>query len=114
MNSTAIDPATSAAAGVFLKAVTARFPVTRALLFGSRARRNFGPESDADIAVILSGVPQSYARTKLSMADIAYDVLLETGVLIQPLPIWEDQWALPDTHCNPALLRTIAREGIPL
>jgi len=27
------------------------------------------------------------------MADIAFDVLLETSIYIQPLPIWEDEWA---------------------
>ena len=109
-----IDQSTSVATGAFLKAVAGRFPVTRALLFGSRARQGFGAESDADVAVFLSGAPLPYARTKLSMADIAYDVLLETGVLIQPLPIWEEQWAHPEAHANPRLLLNIAREGIPL
>ena len=110
----AIDHDTSAAAGAFLKVVANRFPLTRAMLFGSRARRAFGAESDADVAVFLSGAPQSFARTKLSMADIAYDVLLETGILIQPLPIWEAQWERPETHANPGLLRNIARDGVPL
>ena len=97
-----------------MRAYDSGFPVTRALLFGSRARQGFGAESDADVAVILSGEPWPYARTKLSMADIAYDVLLETGILIQPLPIWEEQWAYPEVHANPPLLDNIAREGIPL
>lgn len=48
------------------------------------------------------------------MADIAYDVLLETGVNVCPLPVWIDQWAHPQTHLNPALLRTIAQEGVRL
>jgi hypothetical protein len=52
--------------------------------------------------------------TKLAMADEAFDVLLETGVRIQPLPIWEDEWAHPDRYSNPRLLKNIAREGLRL
>jgi hypothetical protein len=46
------------------------------------------------------------------MADVAFDVLLETGVLISPLPVWTDEWAHPETYSNPSLLRNIAREGV--
>lgn len=52
--------------------------------------------------------------TKLEMADVAFDVLLETGIHISPLPIWQDEWEHPDTYSNPALLRYIDREGIRL
>lgn len=45
---------------------------------------------------------------------MAYDVLLDTGIRIQPLPILEDQWAQPEQYSNPRLLENIAREGIPL
>jgi hypothetical protein len=46
------------------------------------------------------------------MADIAFDVLLETGVLISPLPIWSDEWEHPENYSNPALLHNIERDGI--
>lgn len=46
------------------------------------------------------------------MADTAFDVLLETDVLVSPLPISIDEWAHPETHATPALLRTIERQGI--
>jgi hypothetical protein len=52
--------------------------------------------------------------TSLEMADSAFDVLLETNVYIQPLPIWEDEWEHPETHSNPRLLENIRREGLPL
>ena len=48
------------------------------------------------------------------MADLAYDVLLETGIRIQPLPIWEEEWEHPEAYSNPHLLPNIAREGIRL
>jgi antitoxin ChpS len=48
------------------------------------------------------------------MDDLAYDVLLDTGIRIQPLPIWEDEWEHPEAYSNPLLLKNIEREGIRL
>lgn len=48
------------------------------------------------------------------MSDLAYDVLLETGINISPLPIWLDEWEHPENYSNPELLANIAREGIAL
>jgi hypothetical protein len=48
------------------------------------------------------------------MVDVAYEVLLETEVHIQPMPIWEDEWKHPQSHSNPRLLQNIEREGITL
>ena len=99
------------AARRFFEGITGRFPVTRAMLFGSHARGSAGPTSDVDVVVFLSGPSTSFVATKLALADAAYDVLLETGFHIQPLPVWEEEWAHPDTYFNPRLLRNIARDG---
>ncbi|TAK86043.1 MAG: nucleotidyltransferase domain-containing protein [Betaproteobacteria bacterium] len=99
---------------MFLQRVARQYEVTGAILFGSRARRDHRPGSDADIAVLLPGPPGEFVRTKLAMADLAYDVLLETGIRIQPLPIWEDEWAHPDSYSNPALQRNIELQGVRL
>ena len=48
------------------------------------------------------------------MADVAFDVMLETGILISPLPIWLDEWMNPENYSNPDLLRNIDREGVRL
>lgn len=61
-----------------------------------------------------AGAVDRFLDTKLALADIAYDVLLETGVLIQPFPIWQDEWEHPENYSNPALLRSINREGVRL
>lgn len=82
-----------------------------AFLFGSYARGEDREESDVDVAVILSDMPASLIDTKLALADIAYDVLLETGVLIQPLPLLLDEWEHPERHLNPRLVNNIHREG---
>jgi uncharacterized protein len=113
LNST-LDADTARVASVFVARVAAQYPVSSAILFGSRARGSRRPDSDADIAVLLRGRRGKFVDTKLAMADIAYDVLLETGVHIQPLPIWEDEWEHPKSYSNPRLLQHIHREGIRL
>ncbi|WP_349666092.1 nucleotidyltransferase domain-containing protein [Marinobacter sp. ATCH36] len=82
------------------------------VLFGSRARGDYQTESDADVAVILRGEPGDFVETKLAMADMAYDVLLETSVRIQPFLVWETEWENPASYSNPDILNNIAREGI--
>jgi uncharacterized protein len=111
------------AARDFVSRVAVRHAVKAALLFGSRARGTHRADSDVDIALLLrggsgsgsgSGSGRSLTNTSIAMADIAFDVLLETGIYIQPLPIWEDEWEHPDTHSNPRLLDNIRREGLLL
>jgi predicted nucleotidyltransferase len=108
------DPTTEDAARRFLQRLSDRQDVAGAILFGSRARRTYRPDSDADVAVLLRGPSGEFLATKLALADIAYDVLLETGVRIQPLPIWEEEWRHPERYPNPRLLENIRREGIVL
>ncbi|MGS0741503.1 nucleotidyltransferase domain-containing protein [Glaciimonas sp. GG7] len=109
-----MDPDTARVVNVFATMVARQYPVTGIILFGSRARHHYRPDSDADVAVLLRGQRGQFLDTVLSMADIAYDVLLETGVLIEALPVWEDEWDHPENYNNPVLLRNIAREGIRL
>ncbi len=85
-----------------------------AYLFGSRARRQENAGSDVDVAIVLGGLRGDFLAAKLAMADVAYDVMLETGVLIQPLPLWQQEWDHPDAHPNPRLVRNIRRDGVPL
>lgn len=109
-----LDSETEAAARHFLSLIADRYDIAGALLYGSRARGTHRPDSDADLAVILRGEHQHFLSAKLAMADVAFDVLLETGIRVSPLPIWLDEWKHPENHSNPALLRTIATEGIPV
>jgi len=109
-----VDTETARAADAFLRRIVGRYPVSRAILFGSRAREVHGPESDADIAVILPGEHGRRVPIALDMAGVAFDVLLETGVLVEALPLWEDEMEHPELFSNPTLIENIRREGIPL
>lgn len=114
VSSTDIDTETLNAAQAFMGAVAVRYNLLGGILFGSRARKTHHPESDADVAVLLQGQPGKFVATKLAMDDLAYDVLLDTGIRIQPLPIWEEEWQHPEQYSNPRLLHNIEREGIRL
>jgi len=111
---TSIDRATHEAARAFLAKLAGRYDIKSALLFGSRARNDHRPDSDADIAVLLRGNAKPVVATSLDMVDVAYRIELDTGIVISPFPIWEDQWEHPETHSNPDLVRNIQREGISL
>jgi predicted nucleotidyltransferase len=114
MRSGVLDPETAHAARVFLERAGRRYDLVEAWMFGSRARREHRPDSDADIAVLLRGVPGARLDTALAMADIAFDVLLETGILVEPVPFWEEEWRHLEGFDNPALIENIRREGIPI
>lgn len=107
-----LDVATTATIKAFLERVAAVFSVRSAILFGSRARGEFHPDSDADVVVLLSGRRGQFMAAKMLMSDIAFDVMLDTGIRVEALPVWEDEWANPDKYSNPYLLRNIERDGV--
>ncbi len=108
------SPTVLRAARDFAHRVAATWPMRAAVLFGSQAQGGASAGSDTDVAVLLSGEPGDFVATKLALDDVAYDVLLDSGVRIQPLPIWEPEWAHPERYSNPRLLENIAREGVAL
>lgn len=109
-----VDKETEHAVRRFLGLIADYFDIAGAIIYGSRARGTHRLYSDADVAVLLRGEHQRVLTTTLAMADTAFDVLLETGINISPLPVWLDEWEHPENHPNPALLHNIAREGARL
>lgn len=107
-----VDPTLRAATKAFLHKISGKYDYADVILFGSSARLDHRPDSDMDVAVLLNGAPGEFVATKLAMDDLAYDVLLDTGIRITPLPIWTEEWAHPETYSNPALIANIQREGI--
>ena len=91
-----------------------QYAVTGAYVFGSRARGDALPESDTDIAVLLRGSPGRRVDETVKMADVAFDLMLETGIRIEALPLWESEWENLETFNNPALIENIRLDGVAL
>ncbi|PZN81617.1 MAG: DNA polymerase III subunit beta [Candidatus Methylumidiphilus alinenensis] len=107
-----MTPFTEQTAKKFLEKANARYSLAGAILFGSQARDDDRPDSDADLAILLKGPKGRRVEVALVLADMAFDLMLETGVMIEPLPLWEEEWQHPENFNNPALLENIRREGI--
>jgi predicted nucleotidyltransferase len=110
----AVDPKTERAVRIFLQRISQLYPVAGARLYGSRARSDHKRDSDTDLAVLIRGPRGNAIGVGADMAGIAFDVLLDTEVLVSPLPIWEEEWAHPESYPNPQLLENIRRDGIAL
>ena len=110
----ALDAETERAARVFMQHIEGKYPVVEGLVYGSRARGDHTPESDTDLAVILKGERGDRYEVSGDMAGIAFDVMMETGVLVSPLPLWEEEFQQPERFSNPALIANIKREGLRL
>jgi predicted nucleotidyltransferase len=104
----------SEVAAAFVAKLRGAYDVAHVIMFGSRARGDGRPDSDLDLAVVLNGARRDFIATKLDMAGTAFDVLMDTGILVQPFPVWEGDLDHPELFPNPSLIRNIAREGIRL
>jgi predicted nucleotidyltransferase len=80
-------------------------------LFGSRARDDHGPFSDADVVVVLDDEDWNLFDEKRQLARLAYDAIVETGVHVQGWPVSRSAWEQPLTHANPALIRNMQRDA---
>lgn len=108
-----LDPDTENAVRDFLARIPADIRVDRAILFGSRARGEHRPGSDADVALILRERGND-GLTLMMLAELAYYSYLDTGIMVQPVTIAIEDWLNPAAYPRPGFLRTVDREGIVL
>jgi DNA invertase Pin-like site-specific DNA recombinase len=109
-----LDADIERAARAFMQRLEGKYPAIEGLVYGSRARGDHKPDSDTDLAVILKGERGDRYKVSGDMAGIAFDVMLETGILVSPLPLWEEEFRQPELFSNPALITNIKREGLRL
>ena len=81
--------------------------------FGSRARGDHRPDSDADVAVFLDVVSDPIGE-QFDLIDQAYDILLNTGVNIQPWVFEEISPSAAGKFRARHLVETVRREGTRL
>ena len=84
------------------------------VLFGSRARGDETAESDADVAVVLEDGDWRPSAELCVLADIGYEVLMSTGLYIQPTVISRSAWENPGSQFNHAFLQSVRRDAMPL
>ena len=80
----------------------------RAVLYGSHARGDAGPESDYDIAVFLHDVTDRWAEMD-RLADLGTEVLYESGALVHAMAFPAGAWA-----ARTPLMGEIRRDGVEL
>jgi DNA invertase Pin-like site-specific DNA recombinase/predicted nucleotidyltransferase len=110
----ALDSETERATRAFMQRLEGKYPVVEALLYGSRARGDHNPDSDADLALILKGEKGDRYRVVRDFGGVGFDVMMETGILVHALPLWEGEFSEPRRFNNPALIENIKREGLRL
>ena len=81
------------------------------MLFGSRARGDDGPDSDADVVVVLEDGDWRFWHEKMELAGLAYEPLIEHGLAIQPWPVSRSEWEAPARHRNPYFVETIKNDA---
>jgi uncharacterized protein len=80
-------------------------------LFGSRARGDASPESDADVAVVVRDLSDAEQDWAIRAAFDAWRENRYSGPLPSPL-VWSDLQQLERTRAERCIARDIAEEGI--
>ena len=84
------------------------------VLFGSRARNDARPDSDADVAVILADGSWNFWAELRILADFAYDALIRDGLSIHAWPLAQAEWDDPGRNENPRFVANVKRDAKPL
>jgi len=84
--------------------------VKNLLLFGSKARGDFNPDSDIDIFIL---VDRSDREARKIIASLTTEILLKHSILLSPKIIEESHFKFLK-HLDTAFARNIEREGIKL
>ena len=90
------------------------FPQDRidAILFGSYARGDAGPDSDIDVLMLVDAPRETISERNWQIGELAADLLMEYGVVVSP--IVENRRYFQENADLIPLFRNIRREGISI
>jgi predicted nucleotidyltransferase len=94
-----------------LEAIHTTDPKAEAFLFGSRARGDFGSESDWDILILVDD-KKITNEVEDKFRDKLYNIELESGQIISTFIYPKDYWS--NTLVYSPLYKNIVQEGIRL
>jgi uncharacterized protein len=89
--------------------VQQRLPLSRLVLFGSRARGDADPDSDLDVLVILNIPVDREAEDYVN--DCAWEVGLEHGIVVVPVTVSRLDWE-EGILSSSLLAIAVRREGV--
>ena len=95
-------------------------PISRVLLYGSRARGDHQHDSDVDIVLVFTGARPDYDKPAEVWKDVevvqwnAYADLKEPRVEITSFAYWQDEFDEPDKRFNPDFFRNVLADGIQI
>ncbi len=84
------------------------------VLFGSRARGDHHPESDADVAIVLRNGMWRPWDEKRTIIEAGFGLELETGVHVQPWIFSEAEWNGMVHSARSALITEARRDHRPI
>ena len=95
----------------FKRAIGERLPVTRIILFGSRARGDADIDSDMDVLVVIDTDDIAGARRVAS--ECAWESSLGTGIVLSPVVSSAQNWEYGPERMS-LLSKAVRSQGIPV
>lgn len=88
-----------------------KFPEVEIILYGSKARGDFGKESDIDLLILVKSIVNSSLEEEIT--HISFDIELNYDVVFGKIIENKDYWNLPLAKAMPLHLN-IDKEGVYL
>lgn len=89
------EPDVERAIALLLDTLRKGYAVDEVHFCGSRARGDFRPDSDVDLAVVLHGARCDIWGAVRRLAEMTFDILMETGVALSPMAFWHEDFEHP-------------------
>ncbi|MBP7604402.1 MAG: nucleotidyltransferase domain-containing protein [Spirochaetes bacterium] len=95
----------------FKRAIGERLPVTRIILFGSRARGDADIDSDMDVLVVID--TDDIAGARRIASECAWESSLGTGIVLSPVVSSAQNWEYGPERMS-LLSKAVRSQGIPV
>ena len=114
-----LDTLTQEAVRLFLSHldVASLPPMSRALLYGSRARGDHRDDSDVDIVLVFAGAKPDYDKQSevcnaMASAQYQANTALQSKAEVTSFAYWQDDFDEPDKRFNPEFFHNVLADGI--